>query len=342
MHRNFLPLLVALLAALAISIGAGLALGSADLPLTDVYAVLWHKLFGGAQAVEETTRLIVWRLRMPRVVLASLVGGGLAVVGVAMQALVRNPLAEPYVLGISSGAAAGVSLFYLGFVPPLVAQYLSLPLAAFLGGLLSISIVYLVARRGPTMSVARLLLAGVAMAALMGAVSSFVVFASPNVEKMRSVLFLLLGSLNGARWEILAAPAIVTCGGLVFLLAMARPLDAMLLGEEPAESLGMPVETLKRLLIVFSALVTGTLVAYSGTIGFVGLIVPHAIRSFIGVPHGRLVPLGFLGGAVFVIWADIAARMILPGQELPVGIITALCGVPFFLWILHRRPYAFG
>ena len=340
--RKFVLLLGVLIAGLVLSIVGGLAFGSTTLPVGDVYSVLGRQLFNLSTTGEETTRLIVWELRLPRVLLATLVGGGLAIVGVAMQALVRNPLAEPYILGISSGAAAGVSLFYLGFLPAVIAEQLSLPLAAFLGGLLSISVVYLVARKGPNLSVARLLLAGVAMAALMGAVSSFVTFASPNVEKLRSVLFLLLGSLSGARWEIMATPAVVTLAGLVFLITLARPLDTMLLGEEPAESLGIPVETLKRMLIVFAALVTGTLVAYSGTIGFVGLIIPHAMRSLLGVPHGRLVPVSFLAGGIFVIWADILARLLIPGQELPVGIITALCGVPFFLWLLHRRPYAFG
>ena len=340
--RSFLFVLASLLVLLAVTLATGVALGTTHLPLTDVYETLWHGVVGGKADVDVTTRMIVWRLRLPRVLLGAVVGGGLAIIGVAMQALVRNPLAEPYILGISSGAAAGVSLFYLGFLPPLLARYLSLPLAAFVGGLASISVVYLVARQGPRLSVTRLLLAGVAMAALMGAVSSFVTFASPNAEKLRSVLFLLLGSLSGARWETLTAPALASVGGLILLLALARPLDALLLGEEPAHSLGMPVGSLKRLLIVLSALVTGTLVAYSGTIGFVGLIIPHAMRSLLGVPHRRLVPVCFLAGGIFVIWADLLARMMLPGQELPVGIITALCGVPFFLWLLHRRPYAFG
>ena len=323
------------------SVGVAVALGSEPVALTDVGRVFWHGLTGLGPAPDETTALIVWRLRLPRVVLALLVGGGLAVVGVAMQALVRNPLAEPYLLGISSGASAGASLFYLGFLPPLFSTALTLPLAAFLGGLLSITVVFLVAQERGTVAVGRLLLAGVAMSALMGAVTSFVTYASPELGKVRAVLFWLLGSLAGTRWAMLPLPALATGLGLIVLVALARPLDALLMGEEPALGLGMPVEALKRLLIVLAALVTGTLVSTSGAIGFVGLIVPHAVRSVVGVTHRRLVPLSFAAGALFLLWADLAARTVLPG-ELPVGVLTALCGVPFFFALLRRGSYQFG
>jgi iron complex transport system permease protein len=259
-----------------------------------------------------------------------------------MQTLVRNPLAEPYILGISSGATAGASLFYLGFLPPLISRTLTMPFAAFLGGLLSITLVYLVARTETRVSVARLLLAGVAMSALMSSLTSFVTFSSPEPDKLRAVLFWLLGSLSGTRWEILPIPALTAGFGLLLMMGLTRPLDALLVGEEPAHSLGMPVELLKRLLIVLAALVTGTLVATSGAIGFVGLIVPHAVRLTVGVTHRRLVPLSFVVGALFLLWADIAARSVLPGQELPVGILTALCGVPFFLVLLRTGNYQFG
>jgi len=284
----------------------------------------------------------VWDLRLPRTLLALLVGGGLSIIGVAMQTLVRNPLAEPYILGISSGATAGASLFYLGFLPPLISRTLTMPFAAFLGGLLSITLVYLVARTETRVSVARLLLAGVAMSALMSSLTSFVTFSSPEPDKLRAVLFWLLGSLSGTRWEILPIPALTAGFGLLLMMGLTRPLDALLVGEEPAHSLGMPVELLKRLLIVLAALVTGTLVATSGAIGFVGLIVPHAVRLTVGVTHRRLVPLSFVVGALFLLWADIAARSVLPGQELPVGILTALCGVPFFLVLLRTGNYQFG
>ena len=329
-------------AALFGTVGVAVSVGSTAIGWTNVYEVLGRHLLGLETDVSPTVDRIVWQLRLPRAVLAGIVGGGLSIVGVAMQTLVRNPLAEPYILGISSGASAGASLFYLGFLPPLLSETLTMPVAAFLGGLASISLVYLVAQDGPRVSVARLLLAGVAMSALMGSLTSFITFSSPEPDKLRAVLFWLLGSLNGARWIELPIPALATGLGLICLLGLARPLDAMLVGEEPAQSLGMPVEALKKGVIVLAALVTGTLVAVSGAIGFVGLIVPHAVRLLAGVPHRRLVPLSFLSGAIFLCWADIAARTILPAQELPVGILTALCGVPFFLVLLRRRNYRFG
>ncbi|MFQ5570207.1 MAG: FecCD family ABC transporter permease [Rhodothermales bacterium] len=340
--NRFLLIVLGLVALLVLSIGIAVAVGS-EVALGDVYTVLWHHLsWGNSDVPDVTADRIVWRLRMPRVLLALLVGGGLSIIGVAMQTLVRNPLAEPYILGVSSGASAGASLFYLGFLPPLLSKALSLPLAASIGGFVAITLVYLVARTGSRLSVARLLLAGVAMSALMASITSFVTYASPSPQKLQAVLFWLLGSLSNTHWSMLPLPAVITLAGLLLLVGFAHPLDAMLMGDEPAHSLGVPVEITKRLLIVLAALVTGTLVASSGAIGFVGLIVPHAVRSVVGVTHRRLVPISFLAGALFLLWADLAARVLLPSQELPVGVITALCGVPFFLVLLRRSEYAFG
>lgn len=325
------------------SVGAAVAVGSTSVAFADTYRVLLHHLLPGVVTPPDpTVDRIVWSLRLPRALLALSVGGGLSVIGVAMQTLVRNPLAEPYILGISSGATAGASLFYLGFLPPLLSRALSMPVAAFAGGLLSISIVYMVARKQSHVSVARLLLAGVAMSALMASLTSFITLLSPEPDKLRAILFWLLGSLNGARWTLLPIPALTSILGLVILIALARPLDAMLIGEEPARNLGVPVERFKQLLIVLAALVTGTLVATSGAIGFVGLIIPHVVRLTVGVMHRRLVPLSFGVGAIFLLWADVVARTVMPVQEQPVGIVTALCGVPFFLFLLRRGSYRFG
>ena len=338
---------IAFAIATLVTVGAALSLGSTQISFASTYHVLMHRTLesiGTASLVppDPIAARIVWDLRLPRVLLALLVGGGLSVVGVAMQALVRNPLAEPYILGISSGASAGASLFYLGLLPPVLGQVLSMPLAAFGGGLLAIGTVYLVAYTGTRLSVARLLLAGVAMSALMASVTSFITFSSPDPGKLRAVLFWLLGSLSGTQWSELVPPLATTAAGTAFLLVLARPLDAMLIGEEAAYHLGVPVEALKRGLIVLAALMTGALVAVAGAIGFVGLIVPHAVRLVAGVAHRRVVPLAFAGGALFLVWADLAARTILPEQELPVGILTALCGVPFFLVLLRRGSYGFG
>ena len=339
---------IGLAGAVCITLGAALSWGSTEISFASTYHVLAHRIAQGfgiplaAPPPDPIAERIVWGLRLPRVLLALLVGGGLSVVGVAMQALVRNPLAEPYILGISSGASAGASLFYLGLLPPLLGQMLSMPLAAFLGGLLAITIVYLVAYTGTRLSVARLLLAGVAMSALMASITSFITFSSPDPGKLRAVLFWLLGSLGGTQWSDLIPPLATTTAGTAFLLVLARPLDAMLIGEDSAYHLGIPVERLKRALILLAALMTGSLVAVAGAIGFVGLIIPHAVRLIVGVAHRRVVPLSFVSGALFLVWADLAARTILPEQELPVGILTALCGVPFFMVLLRRGSYGFG
>ncbi|MEM6327190.1 MAG: iron ABC transporter permease [Bacteroidota bacterium] len=304
-------------------------IGPADLTPSQVWAAVTGR---GTEA--ETA--IVWQLRVTRALLAMAVGGGLAVVGVAMQALVRNPLAEPYVLGASGGASAGAALFYLGFVPPVVAKAVSMPVAAVIGSWLALAFVFLVARQGPRLSTARLLLAGVAVSALLGSVTAFVTFASPEPDKLRAVLFWLLGSVAGAEWPGVGVALGVSLLGAGVLWALARPLDLFATGEEPALALGVNVETLKRGLLALSAVVTGVLVAESGLVGFVGLIVPHAVRLATGPGHRRLVPLAFAGGAVFLMLADLLARTVLGGQELPVGVVTALCGVPFFLLLLRR------
>jgi len=331
----------AVLIVTVVSVIFGVAFGSVEISAGDVLASFGSRL-NMAQAPPEEVDAIVWQIRLPRVLLSLVVGGGLAVVGVAMQALVRNPLAEPYILGLSSGAAAAASSFYLGYLPAFLLAVLTLPLAAFLGGLATITVVYLVARTGNRLSVTRLLLAGVAMSALMASITAFVMLISPEPHRMRAVLFWLMGSFSGTRWSMLATPTLVTFAGMVVLMGLSRPLDALLLGEDPARSLGIPVERLKHLLIVLSALITGVLVAHSGAIGFVGLIVPHAVRSIVGVSHRRVVPLCFAVGGIFLMWADLVARSSLHGQDLTVGIATAIAGVPFFLVLLRSHRYPFG
>lgn len=339
MDHRWIPYTIGAVILTLASLFAGVAIGSVSIPISDLWRALLKPDAGGELAFTAT---VVWQLRLPRVLLAFFVGGGLSIIGIAMQALVRNPLAEPYILGISGGASAGASLFFLGFVPPVLSTAITMPMAAFLGGLAAITIVYLVARSRTHLSVTRLLLAGVAVSALMGAVTAFVTFASPDADRLRTVLFWLMGSFSGSRWSMLPLPAVVSVVGLVVLLGLSRSLDTFLLGEERAWNLGIPVETLKKMLLVMAALVTGPLVAAVGAIGFVGLIIPHIMRMVLGVTHMRLLIVSYFLGGTFLIWADIAARRLVPGQELPVGVLTALCGVPFFLWLLQRNSYQFG
>ena len=331
MMRSRSPWLVAVgLAALgALGVAGAAFIGSSDLSHGEV----WAALTGSGDRASDT---IVFSLRLPRALLAIAVGGGLAVVGVAMQALVRNPLAEPYVLGASGGASAGAALFYLGFLPPILAKSVSMSIAAVIGSWLALAFVFLIAKQGSRVSTARLLLAGVAVSALLGSVTAFVTFASPDPDKLRAVLFWLLGSLAGAEWPGVLLPLIVAASGTALLWALARPLDLLATGEEPALALGVNVEALKRGLLVLSAIVTGVLVSEAGLVGFVGLIAPHAVRLVAGPGHRRLVPLAFGCGAVFLLFADLVSRTLLDGQELPVGVVTALCGVPFFLLLLRQ------
>ena len=328
------PLPPAVLGALGLAVAAAacaasVVWGSADLGAARVWAALW----GRGDATAET---IVWGLRMPRVVLAAAVGGGLSVVGVAMQALVRNPLADPYLLGASSGASAGASLFFLGFLPPVLSRGLTMPLAAVAGSWLAVAAVVAVSRRDAALSAGRLLLTGVAVSALLGSVTAFVTFASPDPDRLRAVLFWLLGSFAGATWGAVWVPLGASVLSAAALWALARPLDLLTTGEEPAAALGVPVERLKNLLIAITAVATGAAVAAAGVVGFVGLVVPPAVRLAAGASHRRLVPLAFAAGAVFLVLADLVARTVLSGQEVPVGILTALCGVPFFLALLRR------
>jgi iron complex transport system permease protein len=339
-RRTIVSLLI--VPAALVTLVVALAIGSESVAFADVVTVLQSKLWAGeANAVSQTVERIVWQLRMPRIILATIVGGGLSIVGVAMQTLVRNPLAEPYILGVSGGASAGASLFYLGFLPPVLSQTLSMPLSAFVGALLAMTLVYAAARTDVSIDTGRLLLAGVAVGALLAAVTSFVTLASPDPQRMRAVLFWLLGSFSGARWSILLLPAAAATAGLFILLGLSRSMDAMLMGDEPAKSLGVSVERTKRILIIITALVTAVLVSYSGVIGFVGLIVPHAVRLVAGVTHRTLLPLSFVAGSLFLVWADLAARTVIPHEELPIGILTAVCGVPFFLILLRRAPRGF-
>ena len=314
------------------AVAASVVWGSADLGPARV----WAALVGRGDTVAET---IVWRLRMPRVVLAASVGGGLAVVGVAMQALVRNPLADPYLLGASSGASAGASLFYLGFLPAVVSRGLTMPAAAVAGAWLAVAAVVAVSRRGGALAPGRLLLTGVAVSALLGSVTAFVTFASPDPDRLRAVLFWLLGSFAGATWSAVWIPLGASVLAAIALWGLARPLDLLTTGEEPAEALGVPVERLKHVLIGITAVATGAAVAAAGVVGFVGLVVPHAVRMAAGAGHRRLVPLAFAAGAVFLVLADLAARTVLAGQEVPVGVLTALCGVPFFLALMRKTGF---
>ncbi len=279
---------------------------------------------------------IVWLIRMPRVLLAALVGAGLAVVGVTMQAIVRNPLADPYLLGVSSGAAVGaVSVLAYGALA--FAGTYALPLGAFAGALLACVAVYLLAHSSGRLLASRLILGGVAIGYCLGGVTSLIVLTADQRELANSVLTWTLGSLAGTQWDELGLPAAVLFVGTVWLVLQARALNALLAGDETAATLGVDTTRMRRVLFVIVSLLTAVMVAVSGPIGFVGLIMPHLTRMLVGTEHRRVLPTAAFIGAIFLVWVDVFARISFAPSEVPLGVITSLIGGPFFVWMLYRR-----
>lgn len=320
-------------AALAASAVAGLALG----PVRIAPGRVLDLVLAGPGARGGAFASIVWDVRMPRVLLGAVVGAGLAVAGAVLQALVRNQLADPFLLGASSGASAGavlVIVFGTAAVGGLGGAGVSL--AAFAGSMAALVTVYALARRGGTMTTGRLILAGVAVQYVLSALTSLVLVLSASPDQVRSVLFWTLGGLGGARWSELALPAAALFVGTGVLVTLARPLDLLLAGEEGAHTLGLDTGRFRAAAFVLTSLVIGVLVASSGAIGFVGLMVPHAARMVVGAGHRALLPVAALGGAVFLTLADLLARTAAAPEEIPVGVVTALVGGPFFLWMLRR------
>ncbi|WP_432047872.1 FecCD family ABC transporter permease [Streptomyces asiaticus] len=327
-----LLLAVALLAALT----AAVAWGSTSIPPGEVWSVVWRRLTGHAPR-PGTNDLIVWQLRLPRALLAALVGAGLGLVGTAMQALVRNPLADPYFLGVSNGASLGaVAAIVLGLGAG-GALGLGLSAAAFAGALATFALVWAVARRGGGFAPLRLVLAGVAIGQFLSGFTSYLVLQAGDEQQTHSVLFWLMGSLGGASWPLLAAPAVAVPAVLLLLQARARGLNALLMGDETAAGLGIDVVRLRRELFAVTSLLTGVLVAVSGAIAFVALMVPHVCRLVVGGDHRRLLPLSALFGALLLVVVDLVCRTAMEAQELPVGVVTSLIGAPALLYLLDRR-----
>jgi iron complex transport system permease protein len=315
---------------------AGLAIGSISIPPMDVARNLLHQVAPGlvdAGGAPHHQTVIV-HVRGPRVVLGAVVGAGLAVIGMTLQALVHNPLADPYLLGVSSGASVGaVAVIVTGGA---VLGAASMPVAAFVGAVGALSLVYFLSRAGGQITTTRLVLAGVAVAYVLSAATSLMLLTARTGDQARQVLTWMLGGLGGAQWDSLWLPMVVVLLGLVWLLAQARTLNVLLAGDEAAVTMGVDANRFRVATFVLASLMTGVLVAVSGPIGFVGLILPHAVRLLVGSDHRRALPAAALAGASFLVLADIAARTLASPQEIPVGVLTALCGGPFFLWLIRR------
>ncbi|GAB6876356.1 FecCD family ABC transporter permease [Thermaerobacter litoralis] len=360
-------LAVALVLVLVLATG----LGAVEVPPGQVLRILLGGVAGGTGEAGGTDpsppARILLDIRLPRVLLAGLVGASLAAAGSAFQTLFRNPMADPYVLGVSSGGALGAAVAYLmlqafaqaaagaapaaglpgagggpwsnlGALAVAAARALGfglVPACAFAGALAAVLMVARLARVGGRLAVGTLLLAGVAVASLLGALVSLLVFLSG--ERLRPLVFWLLGSLSGAGWRDAIALTIAAGIGIGLLAGQVRALNALWLGEEAAHHLGIDVEAVKRRLVVAGSLLAATAVSVSGVIGFVGLIVPHGVRMLVGADHRRLLPGTVLAGATVLILCDTVARVVLAPAELPVGVVTALAGAPWFLWLLRRH-----
>jgi iron complex transport system permease protein len=323
------------LTALFVAIAAGVAIGEMTIPMDTTIAAVTNRLGLTEIPLPRIQEAVIWDYRLSRSLVAAFCGAGLALSGAILQSLLRNPLAEPYVLGISAGASTGaVSVMLLG----LGAGAISLSAGAFVGALLAFVFVVMLSSGRQTAD--RTILAGVAASQLFNALTSYIVSTSANAEQARSVMFWLLGSFAGVRWPEVALAASVVAVGLVVCIWHARALDAFTFGEDAARSLGIPVQRVRVVLLLVTALMTATMVSMVGAIGFVGLVIPHAARFVVGHGHVRLLPACALVGALFMVVADIVSRILIAPQVLPIGVVTALVGVPFFSVILYRarRP----
>ncbi|RST17688.1 iron ABC transporter permease [Streptomyces sp. WAC05374] len=320
------------LALLALSVAAAITIGPADIGVTDVWSVVAAHLGGDASTLTPVRDGIVWNLRLPRTLLAAVCGAGLALCGAVMQSLLRNPLADPFVLGVSSGASTGaVAVVVLGAG----GGALSVSAGAFAGAVCSFAAMLLLSHTlGGTTD--RVVLSGVAAMQLFSALTSFIVVTSADAETTRGVLFWLLGSLSGAGWTDVTLCLAALVLALAVCLGHARTLDAFAFGQDAAAALGVDVARTRLVLLCVTALLTAALVSSAGAIGFVGLVLPHAARALTGPGHGRMLPATALGGAVFLVWIDTLARTVIDPQEVPVGVVTSLVGVPAFVLVLYR------
>jgi iron complex transport system permease protein len=337
-HKGRLRLTFGLgIVVLFLSLSVAVSVGAVSVPLPTVWGILTNKIVPGMITPDWSggREAIVWDIRFPRALLACLVGAGLAIVGASLQAVTRNPLADPHLLGISAGGAFGaiLALLHTG----LFIGLLTVPLMAFLGALGATLIVLGVSQFAAATSADRLVLAGVAV--------SFIVMSGANVliflgdpRAVHTVVFWMLGGLGLAQWSQLVYPLIVlvVCGA--YLWANAGNLNAMTVGDESASTLGIPVGRFRLTVFVVGAMITGVMVAFSGIIGFVGLMIPHIVRLIVGGDYRRVLPVSALCGAIFLLWADIFARTVMAPDDIPIGIVTGLIGGVFFVWLLRRNP----
>ncbi|WP_415329670.1 FecCD family ABC transporter permease [Clostridium perfringens] len=322
------------------SIILGISFGAVDIPPYDVYRVFLYKVFGIKignldEILNSTLFDIIWGVRMPRVLLGAFAGMALAMVGVIMQATIQNPLGDPYILGLSSGASLGATFSILiGFSG--VLSSFGAPLGAFLGALMASIFVYFLARIGGRITPFKMILAGMVISSICSSLTSLIIFLSKDNEGIRTVNFWMMGSLAGAEWSNIVLPIAISVIPLIYFFTQYRNLNLMVLGDETSITLGLNIEKHRKIYMILSSLITGVIVSVCGTIGFVGIIIPHIVRLIFGTDHKTLLPFSALVGAIFLIWADVIARCAITNMELPIGIITSVIGAPFLLWLMVK------
>lgn len=335
-----LILLIILVGSVMISV----TLGSAKISVSEVYKVLGYKILGIKSFSEYATGPIhdvVWIIRFPRVVLAIAIGMALSISGVVMQAIVKNPLADPYILGISSGASLGATFaIMLGFGAVLGGNFVGV--MAFIGALLVSFGVLLLANIKGSATSSKLILAGMALSAVCSSFSNFIIYIANDKTGMQSVTYWLLGSLAGAKWEtniVILPVVIIAC---IFFWSRYRVLNLMLLGDDVSITLGTDLHKPRHIYLIITSIMIGLSVYCAGVIGFVGLIIPHEVRMLFGTDHKKLIPISALVGAIFMICADALSRIVIPNSEMPIGILISMIGAPVFIYLMVKRSYGFG
>ncbi len=320
-------------------------LGSVDMNFATIWKVVINEL-SGKEVYEMTwassAESIIWDIRVPRVLTALIVGAGLSLCGILMQALTKNPLADPYVLGISQGASAGaVSVIMYGYLS-FLGGYGTM-VGAFGGAVISIILATRIATIRNKVTATQLVLAGIAVSALFGALTNLMIYhTKTGSDKVKTATYWMMGSLSGASWNKLQYVTIAFAVCLFFILMLSKKLDVLLLGDDVAVTVGLNTDRLKMTIILLATLLTGVIVSVSGTIGFVGLTIPHITRSIVGTKHKRLIPASCLVGGVFLVFADIVSRVLVAPEELPIGVVSAFIGAPFFLYLIRRSHKSGG
>lgn len=333
-----------LIGVLAVAILWGLSVGTVQFSLSQIFNIVMNQ-FSSPLAIDDPMngpeQIIIWLLRMPRLLMAAIIGAGLAVSGVIMQAIVKNPLADPYILGISSGASLGATVAILFGIGVMFGENF-VGVMAFIGAMAISFGVLFISNLGGRPNSVKLILGGLALSAVCSSFSSFVVYLADDKEGIQTITYWLMGSFAGAKWDMLPFIAVVVLVSIIFFWSQSRILNMMLLGDEVAITLGRDLHTYRQVYLIISSLIIGFVVYAAGMIGFVGLLIPHLVRMTIGTNHWTLIPFSALCGSIFLVIADGLCRCIIPHAELPIGILISLIGAPTFVYMLVRKNYGFG